>query len=390
MRTVVTALALGLPLVFGACATTPPSVQAPPALSAAPGWETRTILADFPQAPASRPLPTSALQTIAISSCSNEEWTRDQKAFETIASLNPDLMVFMGDNVYGSGAPDDPALSDLRAAYFMQSRRREFVALASSVPYLAVWDDHDFGKNDGGGDFENKALAQRMFDLFWRIGPSSPQAHPEGVYGAYQIGPQGQRVQLILLDTRYHRSPLLPTDQRNAPGKERYLEDSDPAKTVLGEAQWAWLEAELRKPADLRFIVSSIQVLATGHGWEKFGNFPAERARMFDIIRRSDARGVVFLSGDRHYGSIAKEPAGAVGVGYDLYDFTASAINMPWGVGPEGVQERVPNRVTPAIGQENFGLVKIDWEGRSVTLEGRDKTGATVFTQVVPFGSIGL
>lgn len=347
-------------------------------------------LTDFPKAPVSKPLPTAALQTIAVASCSNEDWNRDQKAFETITALKPDLMIFMGDNVYGSSTPDDPQLSDLRAAYWQQSQRREFRALAESVPYLAVWDDHDYGKNDAGGDFAHKALAQQMFDAFWGISPGSPQAHPEGVYGAYQIGPQGQKVQIILLDTRYHRSPLLPTDQRNAPGKERYMEDLDPNKTMLGAAQWAWLEQELRKPADLRLIVSPIQVLASGHGWERFGNFPAERAKMFEVIRRTNTRGVIFLSGDRHYGSIAKEPASPQTAAYALYDLTASAINMPWSVGPNGVQEVVPNRITSGAGQENFGLVRIDWAGRTVTLEGRDKTGGPIYAERIAFADIGL
>jgi alkaline phosphatase D len=380
------AAALSAAIVAG-CASMPAAAPAP---APAPAPSLAFVLDGFPQAPASRPLPTAALQTIAFASCSNEEWTRDQKAFEQITALKPDLMLFLGDNVYGSDTADDPQLSGLRAAYWQQSRRREFIALAESVPYLAIWDDHDFGKNDAGGDFAGKVLAQAMFDRFWRIGPDSPQAHPEGVYGAYQIGPAGQRVQLILLDTRYHRSPLMPTDQRGAPGKERYLEDPNPANTVLGAAQWAWLEAELKKPADLRLIVSSIQVLALGHGWEKFGNFPTERARMFEVIRRSGAKGVVFLSGDRHYASIAREPASPETVPFALYDFTASAVNMPWTVGPDGVQERAPNRISPAIAQENFGVMRIDWAGRALTLESRDRDGKTLFSQPVPFDEIGL
>ncbi len=58
----------------------------------------------------------------------------------------------------------------------------------------------------------------------------------------------GMRVQVILLDMRWFRSPLKITDQRGAPGKERYLPDPDPTKTMLGETQWAWLADELRKP----------------------------------------------------------------------------------------------------------------------------------------------
>ena len=115
------------------------------------------------------------------------------------------------------------------------------------------------------------------------------------MYDARTFGPPSMRVQVILLDTRFFRSPLKPTDERGAPGKERYLPDDDPAKTMLGDAQWAWLAERLREPAALRLIVSSIQVLAEGHGWERWSNLPKERQRLFDLIRDTGARSVLFL-----------------------------------------------------------------------------------------------
>ena len=115
-------------------------------------------------------------------------------------------------------------------------------------------------------------------------------------------------MQVILLDTRWFRSALKPSDDRGKPGKERYLPDADPAKTMLGEAQWRWLEEQLRQPAELRLLVSSIQVVAEGHGWERWGNFPLERQRLYRLIADTRAQGVVFLSGDRHVGALYREP----------------------------------------------------------------------------------
>jgi alkaline phosphatase D len=94
---------------------------------------------------------------------------------------------------------------------------------------------------------------------------------------------------------------------------------------MLGEAQWAWLAERLREPADLRLVVSSIQVLAEGHGWERWGNLPGERARLFDLIGATGANGVVLLSGDRHIGGLYREPAG---VPYPLTEITSSGINQ--------------------------------------------------------------
>ena len=107
-----------------------------------------------------------------------------------------------------------------------------------------------------------------------------------------------RRVRLIGLDLRWFRSPWQPTDQRGTAGKERYLPDTDPAKTMLGEAQWRWLAAQLRAPADVRLLVSSMQCVVEGHRWERWGNLPAERERLYRVLRDTGARGVRILSGD--------------------------------------------------------------------------------------------
>jgi hypothetical protein len=67
----------------------------------------------------------------------------------------------------------------------------------------------------------------------------------------------------ILLDTRFFRSPLkrgLPT--LTCP-RVRYLPNDDPEAALLGEEQWTWLEQQLKQPAQLRVLASSIQVTRT-------------------------------------------------------------------------------------------------------------------------------
>jgi alkaline phosphatase D len=381
--------------VVAACATPPqtaPAPNAPPAAPSAPAPANgltaaqQAVLEGFPKAPITPALPQTPLRQILVASCSNEDtFDRPLTIFDRMAARKADLVILAGDNVYGSATPEDPILSDLRAAYWAMARRRPFTNLVATTPTLAIWDDHDFGINDGGGEtFAQRDLAQAMFDKFWRVAPGHPQSHPNGVYGSWVVGPEGQRTQIILLDTRYWRSPLKPTDQRDAPGKERYIADDNPARTMLGPTQWAWLEAELKKPAELRLIVSSVQVLAEGHGWEKWGNFPHERQRMFETIQRAGAKGVLFVSGDRHYAMIAKEPTNVAG--YPLYDMTASAVNMPWSL--PGKEEAIPQRVGPSVFGVNYGAVAIDWTGRSVTLEIRDRDDKVVHSQVVPFADI--
>lgn len=323
--------------------------------------------------------PRPPLSRIAFGSCANQ--AMPQPIWDAVLAYRPELFIFAGDNVYGDFHTADAA--PLRRAYAGAQAIAGYTRLRDSVDYLAVWDDHDFGINDGGGDFPFKALAKDLFLDFWKVPASDVRRTREGIYDSHIIGPPGMRVQVILLDVRWFRSPLKPTDQRGAPGKERYLPDPDPAKTMLGETQWAWLAAELRKPAELRLLVSSTQVLAEGHGWERWGNFPRERQKLIDTIRDSGARGVVLLSGDRHVGALYREePAGL----YPMYEVTSSGLNMVFWA----AKEPGPNRLGALYPAANFGVVDIDWWERKLTLALRDEGGNTRRGVDIDFATIGI
>lgn len=304
------------------------------------------------------------LTRIAFGSCAEQR--RPQPIWEAVLAYRPDLFIFGGDNVYGDFNSADAA--GLLSAYDNAGTIEGYNRLLRTVPHVATWDDHDYGLNDGGADFPYKAQSKEAFLRFWRAPAGDVRRTREGIYDAHIIGPPGMRVQVILLDTRWFRSPLKPTDQRGAPGKERYLPDPDPAKTMLGKAQWQWLADELRKPAEVRLLVSTIQMLAEGHGWERWGNFPLERQKLFDTIREARAEGVVLLSGDRHLGALYREtPAGC----YALHEMTSSGLNQAfWAANEPG-----PNRIGAIYPMANFGTIEIDWWERTLTLSLRDLGG---------------
>jgi alkaline phosphatase D len=150
---------------------------------------------------------------------------------------------------------------------------------------------------------------------------------------------------------------------------------------MLGAAQWAWLETELKKAAELRLIVSSIQVESDGHGFERWGNFPKERQRLYDLIAKTGANGVVFLSGDRHAGALYKK---VEGVPYPLFEMTSSSLNKPAPVSdlPE------PDRLGPMYTKENYGLLTIDWRLRTLRLELKGLAGETVMVASAPLAGL--
>lgn len=286
---------------------------------------------------------------IALGSCARQN--APQPIWDTILKADPDLFLFLGDNIYG----DTQDMSVLAAKYEQLGAVPGFAKLRQRCRVLATWDDHDYGLNDAGREYPMKAQSQRLFLDFFAEPPDSPRRTQEGVYSAHTFGPAGKRVQVILLDTRYFRGPLQRKANRQ-PGTGPYEPTDDPDAEILGDAQWAWLAERLRRPAELRVIASSIQIVASDHGWEKWANFPREQARFYDLLSETKANGVVLVSGDRHTAELSVERERGP---YPLYDLTASSINNA--LKPTDNVEGNARRLGDVYRGENFGLIAVDW-----------------------------
>jgi alkaline phosphatase D len=298
-------------------------------------------------------------------------------------------MLMIGDNVYGDidgGAyiSNDPDLTELRNAFADLGARPEFQAARTAHPMMVAWDDHDYGANDAGGNFPFKRFAERIHERFWGLDKERDISNWDGTYYARSFGPEGQRVQIIMLDTRFFRSDLTRTDEYGAPGKERYMPSSSSMQDMLGNEQWTWLENQLAQPADIRLIVSSVQVLPTVHGWEAWSTLPNERQRLFDLIKQSGAKGVVFVSGDRHTGFLYKDEAA---LDYPALELTASSLNLSFATESA---ERDARQIGAGFALENFGDITIDWAGRRLSLKLLDQTGTSIREVSSSFEDIGL
>lgn len=322
----------------------------------------------------------AATLRIGVASCADQD--KPQPVWDAVLAQRPDFFVFAGDNVYASDTPFD--IARLRRAYAALAAKDNFERLRSAVPHLAVWDDHDYGLNDGGAEFAHKQASKDEFLRFWRVDANDPRRTREGLYHAQTVAAGARRVQIIGLDTRWFRSPLRPTDHRGAAGRERYLPDPDAGKTMLGEAQWRWLEARLREPADLRLLVSSVQCVVEGHGWERWGNLPAERERLYRLIRDTGASGVVVLSGDRHIGGIYREANATLP--YPLYELTSSGVTHPWTT----AREAGPNRMDPLVTVVHYGLVEADFAARQLTLGLRDVNDRPLHRHTIAFDELRI
>lgn len=332
------------------------------------------------------------LTRIAFGSCCRQ--TKPQPIWEAINALEPELFLFLGDNVYG----DTRDMSVLRAQYDLLAANPGFRTLHDRTRILATWDDHDFGEDDAGADYPMKEESRRIFCDFWGEAPESPRRLRDGIYEAYLFGPEGRRVQFIFPDLRFNRTPLLVRDLagtdyevwtkeleaagRPVPGP--YERNPARGSTMLGETQWKWLEQQLAVPADMRVLCSSLQVVADFPGWEAWANYTRDQQRLFEAIRRHQAQNLVCISGDTHYGELSLLD---VNVPYPIWDLTSSGLTEVWPVVP-------PNglRVGSVLQEANFGLIEIDWSQSAprVSLQLRDVRGAMRLEQKLDLQTLRL
>ncbi len=285
--------------------------------------------------------------------------THDHPMLDQALKLPRDVFVFMGDNIYA----DKGGVPMMKEKYALLKGGRFFQGLRRKGHIVATWDDHDFGQNDGGADYPKKVEAQVEFWDWLDEPKDSHRRQQAGVYSAQSFGPSGKRVQIILLDTRYFRSPLKKVPKEQAMLGGTSVPNDDPQATLLGAEQWAWLEKQLSQPADLRLVISSIQFAPEAHGGECWANFPLEQRRFMQLVEKTKAAGVVFLSGDRHWCEFSKldRPAG-----YPLYDFTSSSMTQKH---PRGSPTVNRNRFLPRTYHlPNVGHLHIDWDKRQISV----------------------
>ncbi|XP_010530255.1 PREDICTED: uncharacterized protein LOC104806865 [Tarenaya hassleriana] len=340
---------------------------------------------------------------IVFGSCANQ--SAPQPIWDAINKFDPQLFIWLGDNIYGDirrpfkvfgkertigpwkNVPRFVPSSEeeMKSRYAKAKATPGYSRLRKNTKVIGTWDDHDYGLNDAGKEFDRKTTNQRLMLDFLDEPHDSPRRKQAGVYASYSFGPEDKKIKVILLDTRYHRDPLR----------------SD--GTILGDAQWVWLEKELRgSDSAITIIGSSVQVISnlsatTGPLFymESWGRFPKERQRLFHLIADTKRSGVIFISGDVHFGEITRYDCG---VGYPLHDVTSSGL-------VQSVERVVPPPLrflirflswyTPSTmrvvnqnckfksciyGQQNFGAISIDWNANPVTikLEIKDVKGFTV------------
>ncbi|MEH0157871.1 alkaline phosphatase D family protein [Limibacter armeniacum] len=310
--------------------------------------------------------------TIAFGSCSHQDSTAQM--WKEIIADQPDFWLWGGDNIYGD--TDDMTL--LQEKYNKQKSHADYQQLIASTPIMGIWDDHDYGVNDGGKEFAKKDSSKALMLEFLSIDKDNPVWEREGTYQSYIQSKHGIDIQFILLDTRYFRDQLT----KDPSGKKRYIANNN--GDILGEAQWLWLEEKLKdQSVDINIIMSSIQVIPEEHGWEKWATLPQSRNRFFKLLETIQPKPVLILSGDRHIAEVSKIDLAKLN--YPLYEFTSSGLTHTWRTPSEEANQYREGKL---IIEKNYGLVHLHKNENNIKVElevkGKQDTTFQVLTYQMP------
>lgn len=299
-------------------------------------------------------LQAAPIEKIYFGSCAKQH--KPMPIFDAINADKPDVFVFLGDNIYSSYFD----ISEMAEQYKKLAQNKGFQQLKSQTDLVAIWDDHDYGKGDGGKEFKHKEQSRQIMLDFWQEPKDSVRYTQEGIYTSYLYGEGAHTIRVILPDLRWNRDSLHRVDD-DTRAKERtpkfmgpYLPSPAKSDQLLGEQQWQWLEAELKKPAAIKVIGSGIQLLNEFSGWETWANFPHERKRLLDFITNEKIDGVLFISGDTHFGDVSRITDNTP---YPFWEITSSGLSEKW-------KEVSPNkhRIAKGVNEVNYGFIEVDWQ----------------------------
>jgi alkaline phosphatase D len=273
------------------------------------------------------------LQKFIFASCNRE--FLPQPLWPLMTAEKAQLFIWGGDNIYGD---KKPFKDQIKKKYQIQNNIHGYKLFKATLPIIGIWDDHDYGKNNGGADYKNKELNREYLLDFLEVEKGAPVRKRDGVYQAFTFGPIGKQVKFLLLDSRYNQT----------------------SSDFLGKNQWSWLANELKtSKAQVHFIMTGIPFLPRDiPGSEEWANNPLQQEKLLKLIKVHKVPGVVFLSGDKHFAAIT-ERLGQLEVMSSGLTHTPFILYYPF------LKYYFPKSLI----ERNYGLIEIDWNTSPIQLK---------------------
>lgn len=285
--------------------------------------------------------------------------------FGHMADEEADAMVWLGDNVYFRESDFD-SRAGMADRYRHARSLPELQPLLGSTANYAIWDDHDYGPNNHNRSFVRKDTALGLFRQYW-ANPSYGLGENDGVFTHFSVSD----VDVFLLDDRWFR------DANQYP--------DGPGKACFGKRQLEWLKnGLLASQGTFRVVAGGGQFLNDYNEYEGWNRYPDERSSFLEWVRESGVEGLIFLSGDRHFGELLRLPDVAA---YPLFEITTSPLtSSPWqGVGDTREAENPALVEGTMTTQRNYARLEAHGaeEDRKLTVTFKSSNGERIWSRTI-------
>lgn len=244
---------------------------------------------------------------ISIMSCSNYRNLDGQAAiWSKVRAAQTDLILFLGDIVYANSkwssvvrTPEEPASA--LARYMETWDKVDLYAMDPMVPVMAVWDDHDYGMNNGDSSHPYRQNMLNIFRSFYPLPAQSPRlVRGPGVSFRWQMF----GMDFYMLDGRSFRvhGRTQWGAEQEAWLRQDYMGRQGPAMIANGTSFFAYSR-----------VIESVQ----GGGGNSFENLRA--------MVRGTKRPMILASGDIHASHVQRVPADVFG--FETMEIVSSAVH---------------------------------------------------------------
>lgn len=249
-------------------------------------------------------------------------------AWRQAAAEDTDLVVFLGDYIYEGGQSDEgvrdhdseevTTLAAYRDRYALYKSDPDLQAAHAAHPWVITWDDHEVANNYAGlvaeeADGPTDEFRQRRADAYqaWYENTPARVEPPTGPdLPIYRTLQWGRLASLFVLDTRQYRADQ-PCDDDLGSGCEAR---TDPARSMLGADQKAWLNDGLRGSAATWNVLANQTILSPtplqfagveAFNLDQWDGYAAERDEVVSWLADPAVANPVVITGDIHAAAVA-------------------------------------------------------------------------------------
>jgi len=285
---------------------------------------------------------------IAVASCMDDHWDQkiQDRVWKNLLSHQPDMIFLIGDNVYADKhVPKNPSLPDFHQRFVETFQKLYLYRHQKLVPILAVWDDHDYGFNNGHKNFVYNKEMRELFRGFFPLYPDKKHLF------------KGPGIS-FLLKTGHQKFFFM---------DDRSLRDESPTGRLWGKVQEDWLLDHMIRKRQPSWVINGGQFLGRHHDYESFEkDFPQNFKSFFQTLSQIPSP-VFFVSGDRHLTELLNfEDL----LPYETYELTTSGIHAV--VYPPQLKEEAlkDSRIVHHVSQKhNYAIVESRVEGEGLNID---------------------